>query len=115
MSGKKDTMPPLKLVLKKWSESATSLKSVYFWRVHVRSNVREGLYRFKDLPITSTDVEIQMEAAALAEQLCEKYNDTVDPDAIYKAMKDLAVSMRRAMIQHFRKDAVDEAIKVESD
>lgn len=76
--------------------------------------MKVGLYRYKDLPITASDEKVMATAGMLAEQLCETYNDTLDPDQVAKEALTLTGPMRQAMVKHFRPGSGD-MLKVESD
>lgn len=89
-------------------------KTVYFWRLKVKSNIKYGLYKFKDLPITASDELVMNTAGALAEMICEQYGDNLDPDQYAREAKTLCDPMRQAMAKHFRPGSGDQ-LKVEAD
>lgn len=73
----------------------------YFYRVQVWSEIKPKLSNFIDISIKEKNLpsKITMTGGALAENLCKKYKDTLDPSkvaqAAYEAFIDLELDLRR--------------------
>lgn len=64
-------------------------RSIY-WELSVRSQVRPNLLRIGNIELERRDqtAKVMVLAAAIAEELCEKYGDTLDPSTVAVTARD---------------------------
>ena len=100
MSGQKSTTPPSPIDLALYVHPERPGR--YVWAIDVRSINRPGLMQRGSVdhePEKDQGQQIGVVAGAMAEMLCEKYNDPIEPSDIAKLATDYYYQVMHALVE----------------